>query len=101
MLKNFCARIYIQIDYRLMNVRDWLSHRKMVKRSIQDFYSYKKQDYFCSMCCQAEWINENLCEMARIYPRLTSLFETIHHKKLEDPINGFRSGKYDLLKEEG
>jgi hypothetical protein len=53
------------------------------------------------MCCQAEWINENLCQMARIYPRLTSLFENIHHKKLEDPINGFRSGKYDLLKEEG
>lgn len=101
MLKNLYARIYIQIDYRLMKARDWLSYRKTVKHSIRDFYSYKKQDYFCSMCCQAEWINENLCEMASIYPRLTSLFEAIHHKKLEDPINGFRSGKYDLLKEEG
>lgn len=101
MLKNLYARIYIQIDYRLMNVRDWLFYRKSVKHSIRNFYSYKKKDYFCSMCFHAELINENLCEMARIYPKLTSLFETIHHKKLEDPINGFRSGEYDLLKEEG
>jgi len=101
MLKNLYARIYIQIDYRLMNVRDWLYDRNLIKHSIRNFYGYKKLNYFCTMCFEAELINVTLCEMALIYPRLTSLFKNIYHKKLEDPINGFRSGKYDLLKEEG
>lgn len=100
MLLNWLKMVRIQIDYKGMKIKDWMHYRKVVKQSLRKFYKFKAEGYMYSMCFQAEEIYEDLKNMLMIYPKLTDRFIVYNWDKIEEPVNGFNSGIYDLLKDE-
>lgn len=95
-IQNPLIEIRRKVYLKYLSVDIWMVNRKFVLSEAKSFYLSKEYDDFEGMYICARLINEQwLRTMKEECPILTSWFIARHKKILKDPIEGFKSGKYD------